>query len=102
MARSRADELRRGGTAVEWRLNASGYDLMRAGASEDAVAVFRLITQLFPDAWNGWDSLASGLASLGHRQEAIAAYRRSLSLNGYNENARRELRLLALAGQEGR
>lgn len=96
-ARRRAAELRRGQSHVERELNQMGYALLRNQRTEDALAVFHFAIELFPHAWNAWDSLAAGLASVGRVDEAMAAYRRSLSLNGYNDNARRELRLLALA-----
>lgn len=95
-ARARAEELRDGGWLVEREVNGLGYRLLRAGDVASALAVFRFNVDLFPDAWNAFDSLGEGLIQAGLTDEAVAAYRRSLALNGYNENAERQLRLLAL------
>lgn len=95
-ARERAAELRTGGWPVEEEINRFGYQLLRAGRTDDALAIFRLNVELFPEAWNAWDSLAEALAAAELRAEAMSAYQRSLALNGYNANARRSLRLLAL------
>ena len=90
------DVLRSGGWAVEQRINALGYARLRARRSDDARAIFRANVELFPNAWNAWDSLAEALVATGEPLDARAAYERSLSLNGYNDNARRGLALLRL------
>ncbi|HEX6134789.1 MAG TPA: hypothetical protein VFZ24_12550 [Longimicrobiales bacterium] len=92
--------LQRESTPSVWQLesavNQFGYALLRSGRTDDALAVFRLNTELFPGGWNAWDSYGEALAALGFVAEAVTAYERALTLNGYNANARRALRLLAL------
>lgn len=78
---------RAGAAQVERMVNAAGYLLLRAELTEQAVAVFALNTRVFPDAWNTWDSLGEAQLALGHADEAIRAYRRSLDLNPSNANA---------------
>ncbi len=72
---------------VEGRINGAGYQLIAAERVEDAVAVFELNTRLFPEGFNTWDSLAEAHMTLGHDDEAIRFYTRSLELNPENSNA---------------
>ncbi len=55
---------------AEGELNAMGYAALRAGHGEDAVTVFRLNRELFPDSWNVYDSLAEALRASGRSAEA--------------------------------
>ncbi|MEJ2237632.1 MAG: serine hydrolase [Gemmatimonadales bacterium] len=74
-------------TQVELEINATGYALMRAQQTEQALAVFELNTRVFPEAFNTWDSLGEALMNLGRDEEAIHAYQRSLELSPENTNA---------------
>jgi CubicO group peptidase (beta-lactamase class C family) len=73
---------------VEAEVNAAGYALMRLQQTEQALAIFELNTRVFPDAFNTWDSLGEAHMNLGHDEEAIRAYERSLELNPENTNAK--------------
>lgn len=70
----------------EQAFNMLGYRLLGEGRTEDAVVVFEMNAQAFPDAWNAHDSLGEGLAALGKTEQALAAYRRSVELNPENAN----------------
>jgi Flp pilus assembly protein TadD len=70
---------------ADTELNGFGYQLLRIGAIEDAVRVFRWNTELHPDSWNVWDSLGEGLANAGDKAAAIAAYQKSIDLNSENK-----------------
>jgi len=72
---------------VEMEINATGYALMQARQTEQALKVFELNTRVFPDAFNTWDSLGEALMNSGRDEEAIRAYERSLELNPENSNA---------------
>jgi hypothetical protein len=76
----------------ERSLNAFGYELLGEGKAADAVAVFRLNAEQFPESGNVWDSLGEGLLAAGQREEAIEAYEKSLELDPENDNAREKLR----------
>ncbi len=73
---------------IEREVNAVGYALLRTEKAEQALAVFELNTRVFPEAFNTWDSLAEAHMVLGHDEEAIRFYERSLELNPNNENAK--------------
>jgi cytochrome c-type biogenesis protein CcmH/NrfG len=57
----------------------------------DAIAVFQLNVEMFPDDWNAYDSLGEGYMAHGDRGLAIANYERSLVLNPKNDNGTRML-----------
>ena len=46
-----------------------------------AIEVFKLNTELYPTAFNTWDSLAEAYADRGERDAAIKYYEKSLALN---------------------
>ncbi len=82
---------------IEAAVNAAGYRLLGAAREDEAIAVFRLNAETFPDAFNTWDSLAEAYLEQGDRESAIRFYRKSLELNPENRNAREQLEELAEA-----
>ena len=68
-------------------LNGLGYEYLRAGETETAIAVFALNVEAYPDEYNPHDSLGEALAAAGQTEEAIKSYARSLALNPGNRNA---------------
>jgi len=72
---------------VEAVINEIGYGLMRMQKAERALEVFELNTRVFPESFNTWDSLGEAHMALGHDDEAIRAFERSLELNPNNTNA---------------
>jgi len=71
----------------EVELIVAGYRLLHAGNAKDAVEVFKLSTEVFPDRDNPYDSYAEALMTLGKNEEAIKNYKKSLELNPNNNNA---------------
>jgi CubicO group peptidase (beta-lactamase class C family) len=65
---------------VEAEVNAVGYALLTTRKAEQALAVFELNTRVFPEAYNTWDSLGEAHMTLGHDDDAIRSYERSLEL----------------------
>lgn len=69
-------------------MNTLGYELLRRqGRPLSAVEIFALNTELCPDSWNVWDSLAEGHMEAGNAQRAIELYEKSLVMSPDNENA---------------
>ena len=60
---------------AEGAVNALGYRLLRNHMREEAVHVFQLNTELYPDSANAEDSLAEAHESAGHLEAALAHYR---------------------------
>ncbi len=74
---------------VEREINEIGNWLIREGQEERALELFELNTRLFPESWNAWDKLGEAHFNLGHKEEAVSAYKKSLELNPENEPAKR-------------
>ena len=88
-------ELASGKGAVRWNektLNWLGYHFLYWwGREKEAVDVFRLTTELFPQSANAFDSLGEAQLVLGDKEHAAESYRKSLQLDPKNENAKRVL-----------
>lgn len=66
--------------ATEAELNQHGYTLMGQGKVAEAIAIFEDNVRRHPESWNVHDSLAEGQAAAGRKAEAIANYRKALSM----------------------
>jgi Flp pilus assembly protein TadD len=73
-------------------LDTFAYRMMTEGKVEEALRIFRVLTELFPGAWMAWDSLGEALLRREDRTGAIAAFEKSLALNPDNDNAIRRLK----------
>lgn len=67
--------------ATEAELNAYGYQLLNQGNMDEAIRTFKSMTARYPESANAWDSLGEGYAIKGDKQNAVAAFKKSLSLN---------------------
>jgi tetratricopeptide (TPR) repeat protein len=61
----------------------------------EALEVFKLNTELFPESANAFDSLGGAYLTLGDKDNAILSYQKSLQLNPQNENAKTKLKQLS-------
>jgi tetratricopeptide (TPR) repeat protein len=75
----------------EVELNDYGYVLMGKKRLTDAIAVFKLVTELYPESANAWDSLGEAQALAGNRARAAYCYARSLRLNPDNAHGADQL-----------
>jgi pimeloyl-ACP methyl ester carboxylesterase len=71
----------------EATLNTLGYEQLQSQHVREAVALFKLNAQMYPDGFNTYDSLAEAYMAQGDSQAAIMNYRKSLALNPNNTNA---------------
>lgn len=78
----------------EPELNRLGYELLGSGLVKEAVEVFKLNVEMFPEAFNTYDSLGEAHAAAGERELAVKNYKRSLELNPQNTNAAAALKRL--------
>jgi len=76
-------------------INQLGYALLRSDRVDDAIAIFNLNVEAFPQAWNVYDSLAEGYAAKGQKALAIKNYAHSIELNPENANGIKKLQELA-------
>ena len=71
----------------ESELNNLGYQLIRANKFKDAIRIFQLNVEAFPNSANTYDSLAEGYMDDGDKAQAVANYEKSLQLNPKNHGA---------------
>ena len=84
----------------ERQFNMAGYGLLNSGRIDEAIALFKMNVELFPESWNVYDSLAEAYAVKGEKELAIRYYEKSLQLNPNNDNGK--ARLEALKKDAGR
>ena len=58
---------------------------------KEAILLFRLNTEAYPDAFNTYDSLGEALMAAGDYTASAFNYAKSVQLNPMNENGRRKL-----------
>jgi hypothetical protein len=75
----------------EARLNALGYQFLRNGRINEALAVFRVSTQLYPNSTNAFDSLAEAFEAIGDNASAIDSYQKAAELDPANTHSRQKL-----------
>ena len=60
--------------------------------------MFTLNTEVYPNSWNVWDSLAEAYMKAGDKDQATTYYQKSLELDPTNENAKEMLKKLKEEG----
>lgn len=71
----------------EPELNRLGYQLLRANRIAEAIRIFQLNVEIYPQSSNVYDSLGEAYLLHGDNRLAIANYARSLQLNPKNRGA---------------
>lgn len=79
---------------AEPELNALGYRLMGTGKLKEAVEIFKLNVEAYPEGFNTYDSLAEAYMNMKERELAIRNFKKSLELNPNNTNAVENLKKL--------
>lgn len=80
----------------EVTINRLGYTLLNLKKTPEAIKVFQLGIEFYPQSANVYDSLGEAFMKNGMKQEAIKSYRRSLELNPNNGNAVKTLKKLEM------
>ncbi|UCE07251.1 MAG: class A beta-lactamase-related serine hydrolase [bacterium] len=78
----------------EYAMNGIGYSFMRKKQYRDAIKIFKLNVEAYPDAFNVYDSLGEAYMENGDTELAIKNYEKSLELNPDNENGKKMLEKL--------
>jgi tetratricopeptide (TPR) repeat protein len=71
----------------EDELNGLGYQLIRANKFKEAIRIFQLNVEAYPQSGNVYDSLGEAYMDDGNKPEAIANYQASLQRNPKNRGA---------------
>lgn len=75
-------------------LNMLGYDLLQSGHLKEALEMFKLNTELFPNIANCWDSYGEALLKSGNEKAALAAYEKALSINPNIRSSQKAVKML--------
>jgi CubicO group peptidase (beta-lactamase class C family) len=82
------------GVLSEAQVNALGYWLLGKKRVKEAVEMFKMNVEDFPNSANAYDSLGEAYMLNGDKELSVKNYQRSLELNPDNANAREMLRKL--------
>src|SRR5215203_2867160 len=74
--------------------NAFGYSLLRKRQVKEAIEVFKLNVEAYPQSANAYDSLGEAYVVAGDRQKAIESYQKALTLDPTSESAKQALKML--------
>ena len=78
----------------EGELNGLGYQLIGSKKFKEAIRIFQLNVEAYPQSGNVYDSLAEAYLDDGNKPQAIANYQKSLQLKPKNRGAVEMLRKL--------
>jgi glyoxylase-like metal-dependent hydrolase (beta-lactamase superfamily II) len=70
----------------EVEMNRLGYQLINQDKLKEAIEIFKMNVELYPEAWNVYDSLGEGYMLLGEKELAIKYYEKSMEINPENTN----------------
>ena len=73
--------------ASESQLNALGYRLLNKKKVREAIEIFKLNVEAYPQSANVYDSLGEAYMVSGDKELAVRNYRRAVELNPQNANA---------------
>ena len=65
----------------EFEINSLGYEYLQATKLKEAIEVFKLNVEAFPQSFNVYDSLGEAYAAAGEKELAIKNYEKSLELD---------------------
>ena len=75
----------------ESQLNTLGYQLLQVGLNKEAVKIFELNIEQYPESANVYDSMGEGCMVAGDNKNAVKYYKKSLEIDPNNENAKKML-----------
>ncbi len=78
----------------ENEINSLGYAYVNNKNLPAAIELFKLNTELYPEAFNTFDSLGEAYLLTGENELALVNYKRSVELNDKNENAKKVIERL--------
>jgi len=70
----------------EGALNSLGYDLLGRKKVKEAIEIFKLNVEAYPQSFNVYDSLGEAYMTSGDKELAIKNYQKSVELNPKNSN----------------
>jgi hypothetical protein len=83
--------------STERTLDRAGRFLLDEGRPDEAIRIFRLNVEAYPDSWRAHNSLGDAYLAAGEPDLAIGAYEMSLESNSYNTHAHNALHRIRAA-----
>ncbi|HUS86049.1 MAG TPA: alpha/beta hydrolase-fold protein [Bacteroidales bacterium] len=71
-----------------------GYRFLNLNRFNEAIEIFIMSGELYPESYNTWDSLGEAYMNCGDTKNALRNYKKSLDINPENSNAREMLKRL--------
>ncbi len=68
-------------------MNGAGYFLLGEGLVEEAIRIFQLNVEAYPDSWNVHQGHAEAYMEAAETDLAIQSYEKALEINPDNDNA---------------
>ena len=84
----------------ERNLNRLGYQYLRKDEFENAINVFKINIELYPNSSNTYDSTGDAYAKMKDTVKAIEYYKKALTINPENRSSKRNLEKLTSKNQE--
>jgi tetratricopeptide (TPR) repeat protein len=78
----------------EEEMNMLGYEFLGEKKFKEAIAVFKMNVEAFPESWNAFDSLGEAYAAAGEKDLAIENYEKSVKLNPASPSGNEALKKL--------
>jgi len=85
---------------TEGDMNNLGYKYLGEERYDEALMVFKLNVDAFPQSWNVYDSYGEALMKSGDTEAAITNYRKSVEMNPDNDNGKQMLEILLSEEQQ--
>jgi len=65
----------------EGQFNNAGYNVLGSGQIKEAIFIFQMVTELFPNSANAWDSLAEAYLKANDKTKALEYYNKALNMD---------------------
>jgi CubicO group peptidase (beta-lactamase class C family) len=85
---------------AEQELNSLGYHLLRNDRVDEAIEIFKLNIEAYPEAFNVYDSMGEAYMIAGNNELAIKNYKKSVELNPKNFGGIEKLKELGVEIEE--
>ncbi len=84
----------------ERNLNSIGYKYLRNEEFENAINIFKINIELYPNSSNTYDSMGDAYVKMRDTLKAIEYYKKALKINPENSNSKRNLEKLTSNSEE--
>ena len=78
----------------EWILRDLGFSLLQKEKLQEALEIFKLAVEMYPDSWETYDNLGEVYRRLGEAGNAVDCYRKVLEIDPGNAKASNMLKII--------